>query len=81
MKLMPVFCLKESDRGEVDAKRALSFPPTFINIFIMKTFKISFQKLTVRVGSDKKVKVKAYKRLRNGRIEKVKSHYRGVIVL
>ncbi|MBP5229659.1 MAG: hypothetical protein J6Z32_05885 [Bacteroidales bacterium] len=47
----------------------------------MKTFKITFQKLTVRVGSDKKVKVKAYKRLRNGRIVKVKSHYRGVMVL
>ena len=47
----------------------------------MKTFKISFLKLTIRVGSDKKVKVKAYKRLRNGRIEKVKSHYRGVMVL
>ena len=36
-------------------------------------------RMSIRVDFAKKVKVRAYKRIRNGRIQKVRSHYRGYL--
>ena len=37
---------------------------------------LSFVRITIRVDFAKTVRVKAYKRLCNGRLQKVRSHYR-----
>lgn len=74
---MPFFSIEIEPQGYFHTSRK---PFTRLKIFIMK------QKGVFRIGlslyfgfeAPKLVRVKAYERIRNGKVEKVRSHYRNV---
>ena len=69
---MPYFF---SNRWEVLETRRLDVPQLSFNTHYIMGTQPKLIRMSIRVEVAKKVKVRAYIRIRNGRIQKVRSHY------
>ena len=67
--------LEIQPRGGTETGSQTFFTHSFNKYFIMRTF-CKAVNISIRVEIVRLVKVRAYKRIRNGKIERVRSHYR-----
>lgn len=65
----------ENYRGEVLKQEAVVLQ-VLNSIIMKKRTKLKVVQISIRVEDLRLVKVNAYKRIRNGKLEKVRSHYR-----
>ena len=68
---------EKPNRGEILETRRI-YSHTSYKHYITMNKRPKLLHLTIRVDVKKKVKVRAYERIRNGLIQKVRSHYRTI---